>query len=100
MCGPGLNPPDPLSQGRVALSATYFDGPVELVAPVKGESQFGSRLTRSAGEEDVDDARTSIRGRRLPIVFERLGVLQLVHYPGQWCGLNLRLAEQIATTAR
>jgi len=111
----GMNLPEPhLIAGQPVLSASDFDGHIELVAPVNGEGSFGRRLDEHGpGQigplvwevEDVDESRAWLGDRGLRIIFEydstkgneserRHGVRQLVLDPDQWFGFNVTLMQR------
>jgi hypothetical protein len=113
LLGTNLPEPHPIA-GHPVLSATDFDGQIELVAPVNGEGHFGRRLEEHGmGQigplvwevDDIDEARASLSARDLKILFEydssqgvpeeqRLGVRQLVLDPAQWFGFNVTLMQR------
>jgi ketosteroid isomerase-like protein len=111
----GLHLPRPHAiEGHPVLSATDFDGHVELVAPVSREGPFGRRLAEhGAGQigplvweiADVDDARAWLEDHGYRIFFEydsRKGnaaersaaVHQLVLDPAQWFGFSVTLMRR------
>lgn len=101
-------------QGAPVLSATDFDGSIELVAPVDGQGSFGAKLSeRGPGQvgplvweiEDVDEARAWLQEHGYGIVYEydsskgnpteqRTGVHQLVLDPAQWFGFSVTLMQR------
>src|SRR5687768_15060681 len=108
----GLRLPKPHSiEGRPVLSATDFEGHIELVAPVNGEGNFGTKLAEKGPGQigplvweiaDVDEARAWLNERGLRITFEydsskgnaderAANVYQLVLDPAQWFGFTVTL---------
>jgi hypothetical protein len=107
----GLRLPEPHGiEGHPILSATDFDGQLELVAPVDGKGPFANRLPGEIGPlvfeiEDVDAARAFLAQRGLAIRFEydsrqgneaerSMGVRQLVLDPAQWFGFHVTLMQR------
>jgi catechol 2,3-dioxygenase-like lactoylglutathione lyase family enzyme len=111
----GLRLPRPHAiEGQPVLSATDFNGGIELVAPVGGAGHFGARLaSHGTGQigplvfeiDDVDAARAWLGERGLRIVYEydssagnadeaASGVYQLVLDPGQWFGFSVTLMRR------
>jgi hypothetical protein len=115
--GTQLPPPHPI-EGAPVLSATDFDGFIELVAPVDDQSHFAQKLERSGPGQigplvweiaDADGARTWLTEQGYRIVYEYdssqgndveqgMGVHQLVLDPQQWFGFNVTLMQR--TTAK
>jgi hypothetical protein len=113
LLGTHLPRPHPI-QGHPVLSATDFDGHIELVAPIGGDGPFGARLAQhGAGQigplvweiDDVDSARVWLAERGLRIRFEydssqgnaderRSHVHQLVLDPEQWFGFSITLMRR------
>jgi catechol 2,3-dioxygenase-like lactoylglutathione lyase family enzyme len=111
----GLHLPRPhrIQQAPV-LSATDFDGSIELVAPVGGEGSFGTKLAeKGAGQigplvwevEDIEEARAFLAEHGLRVIYEydsskggqferASGVYQLVLDPGQWFGFTVTLMQR------
>jgi hypothetical protein len=116
LLGTRLPSPHPI-EGHPVLSATDFDGHIELVAPVNGEGAFGSRLAQHGpGQigplvweiDDIDEARAWLEERGLRIHFEydsssgnadeqRSHVHQLVLDPEQWFGFSITLMRRSRT---
>ncbi|HZP30099.1 MAG TPA: nuclear transport factor 2 family protein [Acidimicrobiia bacterium] len=113
----GLRLPAPHAiAGHPVLSATDFDGHIELVAPVGGAGPFGRRLAEhGAGQigplvweiDDVDEARAWLDDHGYRITFEydsragngaerAAGVHQLVLDPAQWFGFRVTLMRRSA----
>ena len=110
----GLNLPTPHRiAGQPVLSATDFDGNIELVAPVCGAGSFGAKLQRGPGQigplvweiTDVERVRVWLDEHGYRVVFEydsRKGnpdeqasaVHQLVLDPAQWFGFNVTLMRR------
>jgi hypothetical protein len=111
----GLSLPHPHAiEGQPVLSATDFDGGIELVAPVGGEGGFGARLAKHGpGQigplvfeiDDIDAARSWLGSRGLRIRYEydssagnaeeaASGVYQLVLDPDQWFGFSVTLMRR------
>jgi hypothetical protein len=110
----GLNLPKPHAiQSAPVLSATDFDGFLEVVAPVNGQGSFAAKLERGPGQigplvwevEDIEEARTWLGEHDYRISFEydsrqgntdeqRSAVHQLVLDPGQWFGFNVTLMQR------
>ena len=107
-----LPKPHPIQDAPV-LSATDFDGFIELVAPVDGKGGFAKKLERGPGQigplvweiADIDEARTWLAEHDYRIIFEydsRKGnadeqsraVHQLVLDPAQWFGFNVTLMRR------
>jgi hypothetical protein len=117
LLGTNLPRPHPI-QGHAVLSATDFDGHVELVAPVNGEGPFGAKLAQHGrGQigplvwevDDIDAARAWLNDRNLRIRFEydssqgnqderRSHVHQLVLDPEQWFGFSITLMRRTIPT--
>jgi catechol 2,3-dioxygenase-like lactoylglutathione lyase family enzyme len=115
LLGTHLPRPHPI-EGHPVLSATDFDGHIELVAPVNGEGPFGSRLAQHGpGQigplvweiDDIDQARVWLAERGLRIRFEydssngnadeqKHHVHQLVLDPDQWFGFSVTLMRRVA----
>jgi hypothetical protein len=113
LLGTHLPRPHPI-QGHPVLSATDFDGHLELVAPIGGDGPFGARLGQhGAGQigplvwevDDVDSARAWLAERGLRIRFEydssqgnadeqQSHVHQLVLDPEQWFGFSVTLMRR------
>ena len=118
LLGTHLPDPHPID-GHPVLSATDFDGHLELVAPVNGEGSFGAKLAHHGPGQigplvwevaDIDEARAWLAERSLRIRFEydssqgnaderRTHVYQLVLDPEQWFGFNVTLMRR-ATSDR
>jgi len=101
-------------QGQPVLSATDFDGGIELVAPIDGGGSFGAKLSsRGRGQigplvweiGDVGAARQWLAERGLRITYEydsskgspaeaATGVYQLVLDPDQWFGFTVTLMQR------
>ena len=114
----GLNLPKPHAiQGVPVLSATDFDGHLEVVAPVDGKGPFAAKLERGPGQigplvweiEDVEEARTWLGEHGYRITYEydsrqgnaaeqHAAVQQLILDPGQWFGFNVTLMKRYATS--
>lgn len=114
LLGTNLPEPHPIA-GQPVLSATDFDGHIELVAPVGGQGSFGRRLEdHGPGQigplvweiDDVDEAKIWLSDRELRVVFEYdsskgntseqdSGVRQLVLDPTQWFGFNVTLMQRV-----
>jgi hypothetical protein len=111
----GLHLPRPHLIARApVLSATDFDGGIEIVAPVGGKGPFADRLaTNGPGQigplvfeiDDVDMARSWLDDHGYRIFFEydsRTGnadeaasaVFQLVLDPAQWFGFHVTLMKR------
>lgn len=111
----GLNLPQPHRiEGQPVLSATDFDGHLELVAPVDGQGHFGARMTlHGRGQigplvweiDDVDDARQRVQAGGYAIRYEydsstgtpeeqATGVRQLVLDPEEWFGFHVTLMHR------
>jgi len=111
----GLNLPKPHPiAGAPVLSATDFDGSIELVAPVDGQGSFGTKLAeKGPGQigplvweiDDVDDARSWLQDNGFTIIYEydsskgneaeqSWAVHQLVLDPAQWFGFNVTLMQR------
>jgi len=111
----GTNLPRPHAiQGQPVLSATDFEGHIELVAPVNGQGGFGTRLAQHGpGQigplvweiDDIEEARAWLAERRLRIYFEydsskgnaderKSHVHQLVLDPDQWFGFTVTLMKR------
>ncbi|MBL7496674.1 VOC family protein [Frankia sp. CNm7] len=107
-----LPKPHPIQNAPV-LSATDFDGHIELVAPVDGQGGFAAKLERGPGQigplvweiADIDEARAWLAEHNYNIVFEydsRAGnsdeqahaVHQLILDPAQWFGFNVTLMRR------
>jgi ketosteroid isomerase-like protein len=116
----GLRLPRPHAiEGHPVLSATDFDGHVELVAPVGGDGPFGRRLAEhGAGQigplvweiADVDEARSWLADHGYRIFFEydsrngnaaerSAAVHQLVLDPAQWFGFSVTLMRRFDAVA-
>ncbi len=99
------------------LSATDFDGFIELVAPTSPEGAFAAKLQRGPGQigplvwevSDVDETRNWLDSNGYRIAFEydsRQGndeerarpVHQLVLDPTQWFGFNVTLMRRFERT--
>jgi uncharacterized OB-fold protein len=114
-------PPPHRIEGHPVLSATDFDGHIELVAPVNGEGNFGARLAEHGPgqigplvweiDDDIDAARGWLREQGFAIRFEydssagsaeerATGVYQLVLDPSQWFGFNVTLMKRSAANLR
>ncbi|MBL7548670.1 VOC family protein [Frankia sp. AgB1.9] len=110
--GLGLPKPHPI-QGMPVLSATAFDGFIELVAPVDGKGSFAAKLERGPGQigplvwqiADIDETRAWLAEHDYNIVYEydsRKGnadeqsaaVHQLILDPAQWFGFNVTLMRR------
>jgi hypothetical protein len=118
----GLHLPRPHAiEGQPVLSATDFNGGIELVAAVGGDGAFGARLAEHGpGQigpvvfeiDDVEDARSWLDSRGLRIRYEydsstgnadeaASGVYQLVLDRDQWFGFAVTLMRrtgQVATS--
>ena len=101
-------------EGHPVLSATDFDGHIELVAPINGEGPFGAKLAQHGPGQigplvwevaDIDEARAWLTERGLRIRFEydssqgnaderRSRVYQLVLDPEQWFGFSVTLMHR------
>jgi hypothetical protein len=112
----GLNLPKPHAIAEApVLSATDFDGSLEIVAPVGGQGSFAAKLERGPGQigplvwevEDVDECRTWLADKGYRITYEydsrqgndserQAGVYQLVLDPGQWFGFNVTLMKRFS----
>jgi hypothetical protein len=113
----GTNLPRPHAiEGRPVLSATDFDGHIELVAPVNGQGPFGAKLARNGpGQigplvweiDDIEEARAWLDEHGLRIFFEydsskgnaaerKSHVHQLVLDPEQWFGFTVTLMRRTA----
>jgi catechol 2,3-dioxygenase-like lactoylglutathione lyase family enzyme len=110
----GLSLPRPHAiSGHPVLSATDFDGFIELVAPTSPEGAFAGKLQRGAGQigplvwevSDIDEVRSWLDAHGYRIAFEydsRQGndeekarpVHQLVLDPEQWFGFNVTLMRR------
>ena len=110
----GLDLPQPHAiQGVPVLSATDFDGHLEVVAPVDGQGSFGAKLERGPGQigplvweiEDIEEARTWLGEHGYRITYEydsrqgntaeqRSAVQQLILDPAQWFGFNVTLMKR------
>jgi glyoxalase/bleomycin resistance protein/dioxygenase superfamily protein len=110
----GLRLPKPHAiQSAPVLSATDFDGFLEVVAPVNGQGSFAAKLERGPGQigplvwevEDIEEARSWLTERGYGITYEydsRQGndaertqaVHQLVLDPAQWFGFNVTLMKR------
>ena len=111
----GLRLPQPHAiEGHPVLSATDFDGHVELVAPVDGAGGFGAALAKHGPGQigplvwevaDIDAARSWVLERGFHIKFEydssqgneserTTGVYQLVLEPAEWFGFNVTLMQR------
>jgi hypothetical protein len=111
----GLNLPTPHPiEGQPVLSATDFDGSIELVAPVDGKGSFGAKLAKSGPGQigplvwevaDIDETRDWLVEHGYVIRFEydsRKGndqeqgyaVHQLILDPDQWFGFNVTLMRR------
>jgi hypothetical protein len=111
----GLRLPRPHAiEGHPVLSATDFDGGIELVAPIGGAGAFGARLAEHGpGQigplvfeiDDVDAARGWLAERGIRIRFEydsaagnadeaATGIYQLVLDPEQWFGFSVTLMHR------
>ncbi|WTW92199.1 hypothetical protein OG216_01915 [Streptomycetaceae bacterium NBC_01309] len=107
-----LPKPHPIQSAPV-LSATDFDGCIELVAPTDGTSSFAAKLERGPGQigplvweiADVDEARIWLAERNYNIVYEYDGrggntdeqatpVHQLILDPAQWFGFSVTLMRR------
>jgi hypothetical protein len=118
LLGTHLPDPHPI-HGHPVLSATDFDGHIELVAPVNGEGPFGAKLAEHGPGQigplvwevaDIEEARAWLAERDLRIRFEydssqgnaderKSDVHQLVLDPDQWFGFNVTLMRR-ATPSR
>ena len=118
LLGTHLPRPHPI-EGHPVLSATDFDGHIELVAPVGGQGPFGAKLAQHGLGQigplvweitDVDEARAWLAERGLRIRFEydssqgnadeqRSHVHQLVLDPEQWFGFNVTLMRRASAHA-
>lgn len=100
-------------EGNPVLSATDFEGSIELVAPTNDEASFARKLAKGPGPigplvweiEDVDDARQWLADQGYRVIFEydsskgnedeqRWAVHQLVLDPSQWFGFNVTLMQR------
>jgi hypothetical protein len=111
----GLHLPKPHAiEGHPVLSATDFDGHIELVAPVEGAGGFGAALAKHGPGQigplvwevaDIDAARAWVLERGFHIKFEydssqgneserATGVYQLVLEPAEWFGFNVTLMQR------
>jgi hypothetical protein len=107
----GLSLPTPQKMAGVpVLSATDFDGNLELVAPVGNEGSFADKLARGGpGQigplvweiEDLDEARLWLNEHGYRIRYEydgriddSSGVYQLVLDPEQWFGFSVTLMKR------
>jgi hypothetical protein len=109
-----LPAPHPIRQGPV-LSATDFDGFLEVVAPVGGQGSFAAKLERGSGQigplvwevEDIEECRGWLAEHSYRISYEydsrqgndseqRAAVHQLVLDPGQWFGFSVTLMKRYA----
>jgi catechol 2,3-dioxygenase-like lactoylglutathione lyase family enzyme len=111
----GLRLPDPHPiEGTPVLSATDFDGHIELVAPSGPTGHFASRLaSQGPGQigplvwevDDIDAAREWVADKGFRIIFEydsskgnaseqASDVYQLVLDPAQWFGFNVTLMQR------
>jgi uncharacterized OB-fold protein len=111
----GLNLPHPHRiDGQPVLSATDFDGHLELVAPVGGQGHFGARMAlHGPGQigplvwevDDIERARERLRSGGYAIRYEydssagtaeeqATGVYQLVLDPGEWFGFHVTLMRR------
>lgn len=110
----GLNLPKPHAiESAPVLSATDFDGFLEVVAPVGGQGSFAAKLERGPGQigplvweiEDIEEARTWLAEHDYRITYEydsRKGnsdeqhwaVHQLILDPTQWFGFNVTLMKR------
>jgi catechol 2,3-dioxygenase-like lactoylglutathione lyase family enzyme len=111
--GLSLPAPHPI-QGTPVLSATDFDGHIELVAPAGPAGHFASRLANQGpGQigplvwevDDIDAARERAADKGFRIIFEydsskgnaseqASDVYQLVLDPAQWFGFNVTLMQR------
>lgn len=110
----GLKLPKPHAiQGAPVLSATDFDGCIELVAPTDGTSSFAAKLERGPGQigplvweiADIDEARAWLAEHNYNIVYEydsrkgnageqAMHVHQLILDPAQWFGFTVTLMRR------
>jgi ketosteroid isomerase-like protein len=110
----GLHLPRPHAiQGVPVLSATDFDGFLEIVAPVGNQGPFAKKLERGPGQvgplvwevEDIEEARSWLTDHGYRIFYEydsrtgndderRQAVHQLVLDPTQWFGFNVTLMKR------
>jgi len=106
--------PPHLIAGAPVLSATDFDGSIELVAPVGGEGHFGDRLKCGGPGQigplvwevaDIDQAREWLAKNGYRVIYEydssqgneseqATRVYQLVLDPDQWFGFNVTLMRR------
>lgn len=117
----GLRLPRPHAiEGRPVLSATDFNGGIELVAAVGGEGAFGAKLAEHGpGQigpvvfeiDDIEAARGWLESRGLRIRYEydssagnadeaAAGVYQLVLDPEQWFGFAVTLMRRTGQPPR
>lgn len=116
--GLNLPVPHPIANTPV-LSATDFDGFIEIVAPLSEETSFAKKLSRGGpGQigplvwevEDIDDAREWLAEHGYNIVFEydsrkgnsmevKYAVHQLILDPGQWFGFNVTMMKRFNVTS-
>jgi hypothetical protein len=111
-----LPQPHPIA-GQPVLSATDFDGSIELVANVGGKGSFADKLARGSGQigplvwevSDIEDARGWLTDHGYRIAFEydsrkgndaerRSAVHQLILDPGQWFGFNVTLMRRYGSS--
>jgi len=113
----GTNLPRPIAiEGQPVLSATDFDGGLELVAPRDGQGPFAAKLAQhGSGQigplvwevEDIEAARAWLGARGYRIFFEydstqgsaaeaHAPVHQLVLDPEQWFGFLVTLMQRKA----
>ena len=116
----GLRLPTPHAiEGHPVISATDFDGHIELVASVGGEGSFGRKLAQHGpGQigplvwevDDIDQTRTWLEQHGYRISYEydsRKGnaseqaaaVHQLVLDPDQWFGFGVTLMRRFPRTS-
>jgi hypothetical protein len=110
----GTNLPRPIAiEGHPVLSATDFDGCVELVAPVDGQGPFAERGPGQIGPlvweiESFEAARSWLAENGYRIFFEydstqgsaqeaSVPVRQLVLDPDQWFGFHVTLMERASS---
>jgi Glyoxalase/Bleomycin resistance protein/Dioxygenase superfamily len=110
----GLHLPQPHRiAGQPVLSATDFDGSIELVSGIGGQGNFADKLARGSGQigplvwevADIEDARAWLKDHGYRIAFEydsrqgndaerRSAVHQLILDPSQWFGFNVTLMRR------